>query len=406
MLDIEAERKKQLVPYSNLLPGKKMGEKSFERKDLCVYLYPEAISHNIQQLKNCCKENVKFCAVVKANAYGHGILEVVHFLRDSDIDFFAVASIYEAFHIAALVQRQQILVLEPLYPGLPEDDIKQCAEFDFHCTLSSLKAAKYVNSILKKSPAKLKVHVNIDTGMGRCGIAVEDAEKLVKYICSSKSMVLAGIYTHFANADEKDLTFAKEQVRCFKTLISKLRQYITDSVIIHAANSPATIRMPEAHFDMVRCGISIYGYSTIEKPLPVDLKPALKLQAPIVHITTIAKGRTVSYGRKFTAHRKTKIAVLPVGYSGGFWRFFSNRSKVRINESIVDVIGVVTMNQIVIDVTDVPDVQLGQPVTIIDNQLESPCGVYSLALLSGTICYEILTSIPTWVKVVVSGNNL
>ena len=413
MLNIEVGHKKSLIKIgrkkslktkvvSGLLLNEKSSKKSFVKKDLCVYLCPDAIRHNITQLKNCCKDDVKFCAVVKANAYGHGILEVVDFLKDTDIDFFAVASIDEALHISKLIQTQQILILDPLYPSLCDEDIKQCAALGFNCTVSSIETAKYIDSILSPSSSALKVHVNIDTGMGRCGIVAANAGKLVEYIYSSRSMKLAGIYTHFANADEQDLSFAEKQISSFKKLISQLEHYITDDVIIHAANSSATMRLPQAHFDMVRCGIAIYGYSTMKKPLPIDLKPALKLQVPIVHITTIEKGHSVSYGRKFLVDRKTKAAVLPIGYSGGFWRPMLNCSKVRINEHIVDVIGTVTMNQMVIDVTDVPDVQLGQLVTIIDNRLDSPCGVYSLAALSKTICYEILTSIPTWANVILS----
>ncbi|MBW8002155.1 MAG: alanine racemase [Planctomycetes bacterium] len=416
MLDIEIGHKKTLIRIgrkkslktqvvSGGTSSEKSAKKSFVKKDLCAYLYTDAISHNIQQLRKCCKDDVMFCAVVKANAYGHGILEVVDFLKDTDIDFFAVASTDEAFRIAKRIKRQQILILDPLYPSIPHKDIKQCASLGFNCTVSSIETAKYIDSILNNTSSTLKVHVNIDTGMGRCGIVAENAGELVEYIYNSSTMKLSGIYTHFANSDEQDLSFAEKQIASFKKLISQLDHCITDNVIIHVANSSATMRLPQSHFDMVRCGIAIYGYSTMKKPLPIDLKPALKLQAPIVHIITIEKGNSVNYGRKFIVDRKTKAAVLPVGYSGGFWRPFSSCSRVRINEHIVNVIGTITMNQMVIDVTDVPDVQLGQPVTIIDNRLDSPCSVYSLAALSKTICYEILTSIPTWANVIVSNNS-
>ena len=373
-----------------------MIEKDFKREDLRAYLYSDAILHNVKRLRNCCRDNVKFCAVVKANAYGHGISEVVNILKNTQVDFFGVSNVYEAFYIAGQVTGQQIIVLEPLHPGLPAEVITQCAQLDFHCTISSKRAAEYISSVLNEQQAKLKVHINIDTGMGRCGVSVSDTKQLVELVCKSKSMEFAGIYTHFANADEKDLSFTKEQLNSFKKVLKSLDSYINENVIIHAANSPATMKLPDAHFDMVRCGISIYGYSTIEKPLPVELKPALKLKAPIVHINTIEKGQTISYGRTFVAKRTTKIGVLPIGYSDGFWRFFSNKVKLIVNDKIASVLGRVTMNQIVLDITDIPDVQLGQSVTIIDDNYDSPCGVYSLAKLSGTICYEILTNIPLW----------
>jgi len=211
-------------------------------------------------------------------------------------------------------------------------------------------------------------------------------------------MELVGVYTHFANADEEDLSFAREQLDLFNGVLKKQKGYIHDDVMIHAANSPATMKLPEAHFDMVRCGISMYGYSTIEIP-PVELRPILKLTSPIIYINTIEKGRTVGYGRTFTAKRTTKIGILPIGYSDGFWRFFSNQAKLIVEDKIVPVIGRVTMNQTILDITDVPNVQIGQSITLIDDKLDSLCGVYALAKSSGTICYEILTNIPAWASV-------
>ena len=371
-------------------------DNTFRREDIQAHLYPEALLHNIRTLKSCCKPNIKFCAVVKANAYGHGILEVVDILRNTDVDFFAVASVYEAFYIAELVEKQQILVFEPLHAGQSKEILFRCLHLGLHCTLASIKTAEYINSSLKASSHKLKIHINVDTGMGRCGMDASCTRKLVELIHNSKSMELAGIYTHFANADEKDLSFAKEQLDTFKNVLKDLGGLIDDNLIVHAANSPATIRLPDAHFDMVRCGISIYGYSTIEKPLPVKLKPALKIEVPIVHIVTIKKNQTVSYGRTFTAKRKTKIAVLPIGYSDGFWRFFSNNVIFMINHKPAPVIGRITMNQMIVDVTGISEAEPGRLVTVIDNKVDSPCGVYSLAKTSGTICYEILTNIPAW----------
>lgn len=376
-----------------------MLKNNYIRNDLRVYLYPDALLHNIKALKTCCEDNVKFCAVVKANAYGHGICEVVDILRDAGVDFFAIASIYEAFHIVEKIDTQQILVLEPLHSGLTAEAITQCAQLGIQCTISSRQSARYVSSVLTEQQTKLKVHINVDTGMGRCGVETQQARALVEFVYNSPLMELAGIYTHFATADKKDLSFAREQLDSFKETLKNLNGLIDNSVVVHAANSPATIRLPESHFDMVRCGIGIYGYSTLEKPIPLELKPALKFEAPIVHISTIEKGRTVSYGRTFAAEKKTKIAVLPIGYSDGFCRFFSNNATVLVNNKSAPIIGRVTMNQIVIDVTDIPNVQLGQFITIIDDKYDSPCGVYALAETSKTICYEILTNIPPWVSI-------
>ena len=170
-------------------------------------------------------------------------------------------------------------------------------------------------------------------------------------------------------------------------------------MVVHAANSAATIRLSESHFDMVRCGLSMYGYSIVEGRLPVELRPVLKLAAPIVHLITVEKGQSIGYGRTFLAAEDMRIAILPIGYADGFVRLYSNRAKVKMNTSVVPIVGTVTMNQIMVDVTSVPDVKVGQLVTIIDDKVPSPCSVHSLADLAGSICYEVLTSIPAWASV-------
>ena len=376
--------------------------KPFKRNDLRLRLYPEALLHNVSTIRSYCKAGVKFGAVVKANAYGHGIREVVSILKDTDVDFFCVANIYEAFYIFEMIDSQQILVLEPLHPGLSKEEIALCAKLGLHCTLGSVSMAEYIDSILKDDSTCLKVHVNVDTGMARCGADLSESKKLVEFVSNCKCMELAGLYTHFATADREDLSFANEQLEIFNGLLEELKKYILDSTIIHAANSAATVRMPESHFDMVRCGITIYGYSAIHNIMPMDLKPALKLQAPIVHITTVKKGQTVGYGRTFKTQRDTRVASLPIGYSDGFFRILSNKARLVINGNIVPVIGMVTMNQLIIDVTDVEGAKAGQMVTIIDNNYDSPCGVYSLAETAKTICYEILTDIPRWAQITIT----
>jgi alanine racemase len=378
-----------------------MVEKIFKRTDLQVHLYSESLRHNVKVLKGCCAPKVKFCAVVKSNAYGHGISEVVNILKDAGVDFFAVANMYEAFHIADLVDKQKILILEPVYVSEAKDLLLRAAQLGIHCTIDSIKSAKYIEATLAGSWLKLNVHIYIDSGMSRGGVAPANAAKLAKFINDCKNITLAGIYTHFATADEKDLSFALDRLEVFMNTIETMEHLISKNVLLHAANSSATMRIPQAHFDMVRCGIAVYGYSTLPRPLPVELKPALKLCAPIVHITTIEKGRTVSYGRTFTAEHETKIAVVPIGYSDGFRRLYSNRTELMLNGKKAPVIGRVTMNQIILDITNIPDAQTGQMVTVIDNEIDSPCGVYTLAGKLETICYEVLTSVPPWVNTIV-----
>jgi alanine racemase len=373
----------------------------FIRPDLQAHIYSDALLNNVRELRRLCKPGVKFCAVVKANAYGHGMSEVVTILKES-VDFFAVASVFEALHIAPLTNGQPILILEPIHVGQPPLQILCYAEQDFHCPVATLETVDYINSIAHPERKAINIHVKIETGMGRCGLDPELAVRLIDKIEKSPSMRFAGLYTHFATADESDLSFAYEQLGIFNDFITKNGIRQRKNVIIHACNSAATIKMPEAHFDMVRAGISLYGYFSRPQPdSPVRLQPAMQLQAPIVQLKRIAAGKSVSYGRSFITKRDSLIGIVPLGYADGYRRCFSNRASVKVGSCVVPVVGRVCMDQILVDVTDVKNVSLGQMVTIIDDQQDSPCGAYRLAELADTICYEILTLVHAHVKRVV-----
>jgi len=362
------------------------------RKDLHAHIYSDALINNLAELKALCRPNVKFCAVVKANAYGHGLTETVNILKNAEVDFFAVASIYEAIHITKLAVKQAILIFEPIYTGGDTEQIILAAKKNFHCTIASVEAAEHICKILEGTCHQLKLHINIETGMGRSGLEPESAFQLIKRIDSAKNLSLAGLYTHFATADEQDLSFTCEQLALFNKFLAETGLNTRKNVIIHAANSAATIKMPQAHFDMVRCGISLYGYfSRPQKQTIVKFEPAMKLQAPIVQLKKIPKGKSISYGRSFITKRDTIAAVIPFGYADGYLRCFSNRAKIKIADSFAPIIGRVCMDQMLIDVTDVPKVSLGQMATIIDDSHNSPSGVYALAEIADTICYEILT---------------
>lgn len=371
------------------------------RPDLQAHIYSRELLSNARKLKGLCPKQTKFCAVVKANAYGHGISEIVNILVKDGVDSFAVATFYEALHICPMVHRQMIFILEPLNPSQSVQEIQVCAQKGFHCVLASLDSLKYVRQSLQSTSGVLKVHLNIETGMGRCGIEPELAQQLLEQIDACPNLELAGVYTHFATADEEDLSYAYEQQANFERFLTEHR--LKDrGILIHAANSAATIKMPLAHYDMVRCGISMYGYySRRMKEPPIQLVPVMKLMAPITQIKTIPAGHPVSYGRSFVTQRDTVAAIVPLGYADGYRRCFSNTAKMKIGNQFVPVIGRVCMDQVILDVTDIPNVQLGQMVTVLDNDHDSSCSAYALADIAGTICYEILTLVHAHVNRIV-----
>ena len=371
------------------------------RPDLQAHIFSQDLLDNVRKLKSLCPAKTKFCAVVKANAYGHGISETVNILMRDGVDAFAVATIYEAIHIAPMAHKKPILILEPLNPSQTIEEIQLCGRSGFDCILSSLDSLKYVRQALRETNYILKVHLNIETGMGRCGIMPALAKELMDAIEDCPNLKLAGVFTHFATADEEDLSYAYEQQENFETFIH--HHHLKDrGVLIHAANSAATIKMPQAHYDMVRCGISMYGYYSrrMANP-PIQLKPVLKLQAPISQIKNVPAGHPISYGRSFIPQRDTLSAIVPLGYADGYRRCFSDRAKMKIRGHFVPVIGRVCMDQVILDVTDIRDIQLGEMVTVLDNCHDSECSAYALADLADTICYEILTFIHAHVNRIV-----
>ncbi len=374
----------------------------FIRPDLQCHLYSSALLDNVRNLRSLCADGTKFCAVVKANAYGHGISESVNIIKKADVDFFAVTSIYEAIHIDRMIDKQSIFILEAINTEQGPDQISLCGSHGFHCVVSSMESLEYAMKILAGSKLRLNLHVNIETGMGRCGLDGEQATEIIKAIDKCRNARLAGVYTHFATADEEDLSYAYLQLENFNRFLDSTDLRKREDIIIHAANSAATIKMPDAHFDMVRCGISMYGYYSRQmSDPPIPLSPVMKLQAPIGRLKEVPAGESVSYGQSFVTSRDTIAAIVPMGYADGYWRCFSNRASMKIGDDYVPVVGRVCMDQLVIDVTDVPSASVGEFVTVIDNDHDSKCGGYALAKLADTICYEILTSVHAHVNRIV-----
>jgi alanine racemase len=365
------------------------------RDDLRVNIFSQRLRQNVANLRSLCKPGVKFCAVVKANAYGHGAAEVAEILKDEAVDYFAVANIFEALQIEEHTKpHQNILIFEPLNEGAREEHFITCAERGFHCAVCGKEAALHSAAMLEKLGLELNVHVNIETGMGRLGIEPVAAGEVIGIIDECPNMHLRGIYTHFATADEDDLSFAYEQLDNFNRFLDNTALRDREDVLIHSANSAAAMKIPESHFDMVRCGIAMYGYySRTQKRPPIELFPVMRLEVPIVQLKRIPAGRSVSYGRSYFTKRDTVSAIIPFGYSDGYLRVFSNKSKVKIGGQFAPVIGRVCMDQIMVDVTDIEGVKVGDWATVIDDDQRSPASAYGLADLAGTICYEILISL-------------
>ncbi len=343
-------------------------------------------------------KDVKIMAVVKADAYGHGMKEVVYALNslnEKKPDYYAVALPDEAVELRKLDIKQPILVFEPF--------IKNEADFifsyNFTATVFEERHIKLISQALNKfnkkhnNNLKAKVHVKVDTGMNRLGINYIDAFNFIVNLNKNNNFTIDGVYTHFATSDESDKNFAKLQLARFKSLLDELNKAGINYGLVHAANSGAILDMPEAYFDMVRPGISLYGYyPSLETSESVALNPVMSLKSYVGSIKKIQKGDTVSYGRIFTANKRMNIISVPIGYADGFNRNLSNKALAIINGKLYPQVGRVTMDRIMLNVGD-NEIKPGEKVTLLGSQNGININAWDWSKQLNTIPYEITCNI-------------
>ena len=368
-----------------------------------AYVSPAHLRHNVSTFRRATASSaVRICATVKADAYGHDVGIVAAALADQ-VDFFAVYTLSEAERLQRFAPAQPILVFQPISPATPRDAVSWAAANRIHCTICSPTSLDYVTASLRRCSDKLNVHLKVDTGMGRAGCPVAEAPGLLSGIRISPTLQLVGAYTHFATADEDDQSFTREQLGRFNDFLAQTDLAEDRTVIKHACNSAAALRVPQAHFDMIRPGIGLYGYLAEELHGKYDLLPALRLEAPLSQVKTVPAGTSCGYGRTFVAPEPTLIGIVPVGYADALPRTLSNRAVLRIGSHPTPVIGRVSMDQTIIDVTGIPDPHEGMTVTVIDDNPDSQCNAQSLSNSARTIPYEILTGIGSRVRRIASG---
>ncbi len=354
----------------------------------------EALRSNLRLFRKRCGAGVKICPAVKGNAYGHGVSIVAPVLAEAGADMFAVANIAEANELARIVPNKEILVFGPVQgQSWARAELAGALQGNYHLTIADMEGAKALAETARQAGVVGRVHIKVDTGMGRMGVLPEQGLELVRFVSGQSGLALEGLYTHFATADETDVSFAREQLRCFKEFIRAGQKLAGEVALIHAANSAAVLGLEESHFTMVRPGISTYGYWPSKamgamKALE-GLKPILRLESRIVLIKELPAGHTCGYGRTFRAERPTRVGIVPVGYEDGYRRSFSNKTVMLVGRYRVPVIGRVSMDQTIVDLTDQPQVKTGDVVTVISDKREDPNSVEALAEMADTIAYEI-----------------
>ncbi len=350
----------------------------------------DAIAENTRAMKRWVGEEVEIIAVVKANAYGHGAVPVARTVLAAGASRLAVHRLHEGIALRRAGIEAPILVMAPLLPAQAPEVVR----WRLTPTLSLPEAARALDAAARAAGRPIPVHVEVDTGMGRAGISPEEVLPFLRALQEMEGLVLEGLYTHFATADESDPGFAMHQLRRFEAVIATLEAGGIRVPLRHTANSAAAMRFRSAHFEAVRPGLALYGIRpSPEWEPPFPLRPALTLKSRVVRVWTLAPGESVGYGRTFIADRESRMALVPIGYGDGYLRSLSNRGAVLIRGRRAPVRGRVSMDQIVVEVTGIPDVAVGEEVVILGRQGEAEIRAEDLAAWAGTIHYEITTLI-------------
>lgn len=346
----------------------------------------DAVRENIQNIQANLKPGVKSCAVIKADAYGHGAVEVAHAIDDI-VDFYAVATIDEAMELRGNGLTKPILILGYVHPSMYEIAVKN----DIRLPVFDHETAVEISEAAARAGKTARVHIKIDTGMSRIGFRPSaESVKCVQKINNLSGIKIEGIFTHFANSDDKTADKAMKQLDIFKSFIAELEANGLNIPVKHCANSAAATYLRDADMDMVRLGISIYGLYPSQYIHQIELKPALSLKSHVVMVKTIPAGTSVGYGSTWTADKKSVIATIPVGYADGYFRSLSNKGYVLINGSRYPVIGRVCMDQIIVDASENPDVKRGDEVVLIGQSGELQITTEEIADLAGSFNYEFV----------------
>ncbi|MBI3240871.1 MAG: alanine racemase [Chloroflexi bacterium] len=355
-----------------------------------------AIQHNLRRLREITKTNVM--AVVKANAYGHGAVEAARTAAEAGCDWLGVAFAAEGLALRQAGLKANILVLGYTPPDLATEAI----EHDLSLAVYDEEVAKSYSDAARSLNKRARLHVKVDTGMGRLGTPPTEGATLVRQVKQLPGVEVEGLFTHFASADETDLSFAHEQLARFQRVLSALNGERPPWV--HAANSAAALGLPEARFDLVRVGIAMYGLDpSPDVPVPADFIPALEWKSIVAQVRLMPPGAPISYGREYVTKGEEQIAVVPVGYADGFRRFPKNVAHVLIGGKRAPVVGRVCMDQIMVNVTDVGEVKRGDEVVLIGGQGRARLSADDAATWWGTINYDVTSGIMARVPRVYGG---
>ena len=348
----------------------------------------DILANNMKNIKKLAG-NKEVIAVVKADAYGHGALDVAPCLLENGASRLAVAMLTEAIELRNNNIKAPIMILG----YTPLDLGEELINFDIEQTIYDLDYAKELSDLALTLNKKAKVHIAIDTGMGRIGfLPTDESFNSICEICSLDGLDAVGIFTHFSSSDEADKEYTQYQFNQIYDFIRKLENNGINIPLKHASNSAAIIDLPNTYLDAVRAGIILYGYypSNEVKKENLSIKPALTLKAKIAHVKELESNMYISYNRTFKTSRKSKIATIPIGYADGYIRTLKHDAKIIVNGQLAPIVGNICMDQFMIDVTDIPNVKTGDEVILLGESNGIKFNADDIAKCMNSINYEVL----------------
>lgn len=351
----------------------------------------DALAHNMREVRKCIKPTTIASAVIKADGYGHGAVQIAGILLDNGADRLAVATLSEAIQLRHVYKETEILILG----YTPNENAEEVIRNRIIQTIYNMEQAIFFNQKAMAMNQKLKIHVKLDTGMRRIGMAItEETVNQIIEMTSFSNLIVEGIFTHFAVADETDKAFTHTQVKQFKWVVDQLEMQGVIIPIKHVANSATIIDCPEYQFDMVRAGIMLYGLypSKDVNHKAVSLKEVMSLRAQISHVKYVEKNEGISYGLTYKTSEREQIATLPLGYADGFSRGYSGKAKAIVKGEIKPIVGRICMDQCLLNVTGL-EVKQGDEVILFGTEGKQVIRIDEYADMIHTINYEVVCMI-------------
>ena len=355
-------------------------------------IHLQNIRSNIEGIRRTVGEQRKILIAVKANAYGHGAVEVARMAEAIGIDWLGIATVPEGIELRNAGISLPILKFSPAFP----EEMQAAVDNDITLSVCERENSEKLNEIATELGRKINVHLKIDTGMGRIGVTPQDAPKFAQYIeTECPNLHLQGVFTHLPVSDSADTTYTQEQITLFAATVDNLQKRIGRKIeLVHCANSGGVLAHPASWFDMVRPGIMIYGfYPSSETLQSIDLKPGLSFITRVSFIKKVNAGTTIGYGRTWSAPEDTWIATIPVGYADGFNRLFSNRGRVLIKGRSYPIVGRVCMDQSMVNLGPQTEICVGDEVILIGRSGNLEISAYEWAEKLNTITYEVICQI-------------